>query len=76
MCTLVDDEAVFRQVSSGDAAGISSQQEQDFGRILPDGIHTSLVAQIQRSYLTGHSSNRHTYTMFEQEESSLTEAVN
>lgn len=46
VCTLVDDEAVFRQVSSGDATGISSQQEQDFGWIVPDGVHTSLVTQV------------------------------
>lgn len=53
--TLVDDEAVFGQVGSGDAAGVGSQQEQDFGRVLPDEVHSGLVAQIQRSHLTGHS---------------------
>lgn len=69
VCTLVDDEAVFRQVGSGDAAGISSQQEQDFGWIVPDGVHTSLVTQVQRSHLTGHSA--HTHTKYEQETSTL-----
>lgn len=58
MCTLVDDEAFFRQVGSRDAASISSQQEEDFGWISPDGVHTSLVAQVQCSYLTGHSARR------------------
>lgn len=57
--TLVDDEAFFRQVSSGDAAPISSQQEQDFRWIVPDGLHTGLVAQVQRSHLTGHSAHTH-----------------
>lgn len=60
VCTLVDDEAVFRQVGSGDALGIGSQQEQDFGWIFPDGIHAGLVAKVQRSHLTGHSTRTHT----------------
>ena len=58
MCTLVDDEAFFRQVGSRDAASIGSQQEEDFGGISPDGVHTGLVAQVQCSYLTGHSARR------------------
>lgn len=63
MVTLVDDEAFFRQVGSADAAAISSQQEQDFGRVAPDGVHTGLVAQVQRSHLTGHSAHRHTHIL-------------
>lgn len=55
MCTLVDNEAVFRQVSSGNATPISSQQKEDFGGGFPDSFNTSLVAQVQCCYLAGHS---------------------
>jgi hypothetical protein len=54
LLTLINDEAVLCQVLAGDAASIGPKEEQDFGRILPDGLHAWLVPKIQRSYLTGH----------------------
>lgn len=61
MVTLVDDEALFRQVGPADAAAVSSQEEQDFGWIFPDGLYTCLVSQVQRSHLTGNSTHTHTH---------------
>lgn len=55
MCTLVDNEAVFREISSGNATTISSQQKEDFGGIFPDNFNTSLVAQVQCCYLASNS---------------------
>lgn len=53
--TLVDDEAVFRQILASDAATVSPKEEQHLGLSLPNGLHPWLVAQIQRCNLTGHS---------------------
>lgn len=58
--TLVDDEAVFGQVRSGDAAGVGAEQEEDFGRVLPDGVHSRFVTQVQRRHLAGHPARAHT----------------
>lgn len=57
MQTLVDDEAVFWQILSSDTAGVCSKQKQHLWRVVPDGFHTRLVAQVQCSNLTGHPVN-------------------
>lgn len=44
--TLVDDEAVLGEVFSGKDALVSPQEEENFGRVLPDVVHTCLITQI------------------------------
>lgn len=56
--TLVDDEAIFGKVLARDASTVSAQQEQHLGWGLSDGLHSWLVAQIQRCNLTGHPVNQ------------------
>lgn len=58
--TLVDDEAVFGEVGSGDAAGVGTEQEEDFRRVLSDGVHSGFVTEVQRRHLAGHPAHIHT----------------
>lgn len=60
--TLIDNEGAFGQICFSNAAGISSQQEQHFGGVLPDCLYTRLITQIQCCHLTGHSTETHTHT--------------
>lgn len=59
LLTLVDDKAIFGKICSGDATSIGSQEKQYFGRVLPDGINTRFVSQVQGCHLIGHPEVTH-----------------
>lgn len=57
LLTLVNYEAVLREVLASNAVRISSEQEQEFGWVLSDGFHSGLVPKIKSSHLTGYPEN-------------------
>lgn len=59
--TLVDDEAVFGEIVSGEYSLISPQHEQNLGRVLSDVVYTCFVSQIKSRHLTGHLKKKQGY---------------
>lgn len=57
LLTLINYEAILREVLASNALRISSEQKQKFGWVLSDSFHSGLVPKIKSSNLTGYPEN-------------------
>lgn len=52
--TLINYEAILREVLASNAVSIRSYEKQNFWWVLPDSLHSWLIPKIKCSHLTGN----------------------